>query len=263
MLGWLRRRRRRTVLMEAFPAEWRRVVDRIPVCAVLSPDERERLHAIVQVLMAEKRFEGCGGLALTDEMRVSICAQAALLVLELGVDAYAEVTSVLVYPTTYVAPRMRRDPIGILHGQGPLAGEAWPHGPVVVAWEHVEATAAAPERGDNVVMHEFAHHLDMQDGVADGVPPLERRVAGRVWAEAMRTAYEEVAHAAKAGAETLLDEYGATDPAEFFAVATTCFFTRPRALEDRHPSLYAVLRAYYRQDPAARREPAGRPRGGR
>ena len=130
---------------------------------------------------------------------------------------------------------------------------------MILAWDRIEADLARPESGRNVVLHEFAHRIDMENGDADGVPPLLRRVAPATWQSIMREEFAGLGRASRAGRPTLLDEYGATNPAEFFAVSTECFFTRPQALEERHPSLYAALRAWYGQDPAQRPEPVGRP----
>ena len=258
MFGFGRRRRRERLLAEPFPPEWRSIVDRVPVCAALPEDERVRLHGIASVLMAERRFEGCGGLALTEAMKVVVAAQSAVLLLGHDNDFWSDVSSILVYPTTFAEPGGAR-PIGRWdHRYGPRDGEAWPHGPVILAWDAIERDLAHPETGRNVVLHEFAHRIDMENGDADGVPPLLRRVQPATWQSIMREAYDGLARESKDGVPTVLDEYGATNPAEFFAVATACFFTRPRMLEDRHPSLYSALRAWYRQDPAERPEPAGR-----
>ena len=210
--------------------------------------------------MAERRFEGCGGLVLTEEIEIAILAHAALLLLGgHDNDYWADVSTILVYPTSFQLPSPRSRADVPPWERSPRVGEAWPHGPVILSWDSVTNDIARPESGRSVVLHEFAHRIDMENGVVDGVPPLLRRVAPATWQSIMKPEFDALTAASKRGAATLLDEYGATSPGEFFAVATECFFTRPRELEDRHPSLFAALRAWYRQDPAERPEPVGRP----
>jgi Mlc titration factor MtfA (ptsG expression regulator) len=255
LLSLLRRRRRRRLLATPFPPEWRRIVDAIPLCAVLDPADRRRHEDVLRVVATERRFEGCGGLVLEERMKVVVAAQAALLCLGIEHTWFSEVTSVLLYPTSMWSPWGRGDAGLGQGGRTPIDGQAWPHGPVILAWDRVEREAASTASGRNVVLHEFAHHLDAANGIVDGVPWLQRRVGIRRWASVLRPEFETLAAASAAGEATLLDEYGASDPAEFFAVAVECFFTRARELRERHRALYDVLSAWLGQDPAGRPAP--------
>jgi Mlc titration factor MtfA (ptsG expression regulator) len=257
MLHWLRERRRRKLLAAGFPAGWEAYI-RCNVAHYRWLDDRERKHLrdLVRVFVAEKHWEGCGGLALSDEMRVTIAAPACLLVLELPHELYRNVHSILVYPSTVVSPQRKLGafevPLKPVEGPLPILGQAQLRGPVILVWDAVKRTGRHPESGHNVVYHEFAHKLDMLDGRADGTPPLHGRAEYQRWARVCSRVYRALREQAERGSHSLLDTYGATSEAEFFAVATEEFFDRPPALRRRHPELYEVLRAFYRQDPAAR-----------
>ena len=204
------------------------------------------------MLVDEKDWEGCGGLEMTDEIRVTIAAQACLLILNIEHEYYRRVTSILVYPAAYkTMPSRGRDGV-IREGQANL-GEAWLRGPVVLSWDDARRGALDPKDGHNLVFHEFAHKLDMLDGAADGTPPLADQETLRQWVQTMTREFAALRDAAERGRKTVLDTYGATNPAEFFAVATECFFEKARQLRQRHPSVYELLKDYYQQDPAERR----------
>ena len=204
------------------------------------------------MLVDEKDWEGCGGLEMTDEIRVTIAAQACLLILNIEHEYYRRVTSILVYPAAYkTMPSRGRDGV-IREGQANL-GEAWLRGPVVLSWDDARRGALDPKDGHNLVFHEFAHKLDMLDGAADGTPPLADQETLRQWVQTMTREFAALRDAAERGRKTVLDTYGATNPAEFFAVATECFFEKARQLRQRHPAVYELLKDYYQQDPAERR----------
>jgi len=211
---------------------------------------------LTSVFLGEKNFEGAGGFELTDEVRVTIAAQACLLLLGRADDLtnlriYPGLDSVVVYPGEFVAPLEEYQPDGtVFDGEEERSGESWGHGAVVISWEDARAGAADPEDGWNVVLHEFAHQLDDEAGAADGAPLLPSREAQAEWTRVMSREYEEFTAKVDGNRRVLLDEYAAEDPAEFFAVATEFFFEKPRALKKAHPDLYAQLRALYRQDPA-------------
>ena len=270
MLGFFRKSRRTKLRAEPLPEEWLRILERnVSLYGTLPPDDRRELQGHIQVFLAEKEFEGCGGLEITDEIRVTIAAQACVLLLHREADYYPGLHTILVYPSTYVAHARRWSESGVVT-EGPQVrlGEAWRHGPVVLAWDEVEADAADVRDGHNVVFHEFAHKLDEEDGVHDGVPDLPRRSMYLAWARVLGREYEHLRRDAERGRPTVLDKYGAENPTEFFAVATECFFTTPAQLRRRHPELYAELAEFYRQDPAlsaeAQEAPAPvRPRTGR
>lgn len=247
-----RRRRRERLRAGPFPEEWETILRRnVPLYGRLDEADREELREHILVFLAEKRFEGCGGLALTDEIRVTIAAQACLLLLHRETDDYPRLVTILVYPHAYVAHS--RQPIGggvVLEGEVARLGEAWRDGVVVLAWDDVLAGAADIHDGHNVVLHEFAHQLDQEDGDADGAPILERRSRYVAWARVLGAEYEQLRRDTAHGRRSVLDDYGATNPAEFFAVATECFFEKPIQLRKRHPALFEELRDFYRFDPS-------------
>ncbi|HEB90992.1 MAG TPA: zinc-dependent peptidase [Deltaproteobacteria bacterium] len=259
LFHWLRERRRRRLLAEPFPEAWNEIIRRnVAHDAWLDEGERRLLRDLLRVFIHEKNWEGCGGLELSDEIRVTIAAQACLLILNLPHDAYRRVRTILVYPSTVVAPprplRAFEVPTAPVQGPRPILGEAWLRGPVILVWDAVRRTGRHPESGHNVVYHEFAHQLDLLDGLADGTPPLHDREEVRRWAEVCSREYLALRDRVARGKPSLLDAYGATNEAEFFAVATEEFFDRPVPLRTRHPQLYEVLQGFYRQDPAARVE---------
>ncbi|MCA8926289.1 MAG: zinc-dependent peptidase [Planctomycetes bacterium] len=252
MLGWWRRRRWRRLRAQPFPPSWVAIVERnVPFVRRLPEADRRELEGHVLVFLAEKSFEGCGGLELDDEVRVTIAAQACVLLLHREADYFPRVSSVLVYPSGYVTPDEEELPDGtVVAGEDLRDGESWDSGAVVLAWDASLAGAVGPRDGDNVILHEFAHQLDQASGEADGLPPLPRRSMYRTWAEVCAREFAALERAAERGRPTVLDPYGAEHPAEFFAVATEAFFERSGELRRRHPELYALLREYYCQDPA-------------
>ena len=254
VFSWWRRRRRTRIVAEPFPGEWEEIVRRnVSQFAELTESQQERLRRWVQVFVAEKYWEGCRGLETTDEVKVTIAAQAGRLVLGMENEYFERVMTVLVYPSDYYAQERRPGPAGtVIEGPDHRLGEAWHQGPVILSWPSVLAAGRQRNRGQNVVLHEFAHVLDMMDHDIDGVPPLDSPEQYRTWDEVMRVEYERLVRRAEQGRPTLLDHYGAVDEAEFFAVATECFFERGVELAERHPQLYEILRGFYRQDPAAR-----------
>lgn len=258
MFGFFERRRRERIRAEPFPAEWRAILERrFPLYGRLAPEDRSELEGHVQVFLREKSFEGAGGLEITDEVRVTVAAQACVLLLHRDTDYYPRMRSVVVYPAAYVAEHRSAAGGIVTEGRQTRLGESWSSGAVVLSWSDVRAGARDLRDGHNVVFHEFAHQLDLEDGGVDGVPELEGGSAYRAWARVFSAEYLELRADAKRGRRSVLDDYGATDPAEFFAVATEAFFEKPLALRRKHPELYAELAAFYRQDPAGDAAPAG------
>jgi len=238
------------------PDSWYGVVEHdVPLARWLSAEERERLLRLVQVFLTEKHFEGCGGLTVTEDMKVRIAAEACLLLLNLEGPCYPTLRTVLVYPRGFV-PKFAGSPgTGeIARSPVPLIGESWGDGVVVISWDDAVRGARYPADGDNVVLHEFAHQLDAEDGAADGAPILAPG-ALRTWGGVLSEEYERLRRDAADDRRSALDEYGATNKAEFFAVATEAFFEKPVQLEREHPALYTQLRQFYRQDPARRVAP--------
>lgn len=250
----LRKWRRRRLEKLAFPAGWLSVLrERVPYYRVLSRTEQDQLQKLIRVFLAEKKFEGCDGLEMTDEIRVTITAQACILLLNREHDYYAGLHSILVYPSSYLAPSRRVDAAGVVHeGDEGRLGEAWLRGAIILSWDDVRRDSADFQNGHNVTFHEFAHQLDQQDGSFDGAPLLEKRSHYRSWARVLLKEYQALGEAAERGQDTLIDQYGATNPAEFFAVITEAFFETPKALKEKHPELYAELQKFFHQDPLAR-----------
>jgi MtfA peptidase len=263
-LGFFKQRRRKRLLSTPFPTAWQEIIERnVRFHASLPNADRHELQGLVQIFLAEKTFEGCGGLELTDEIKVTIAAQACLLLLHRQTDIYPRLDTILVYPSAYLARAVK--PIGgpmVLEGESARLGESWSSGVVVLSWNDVRAGAFDIHDGQNLVLHEFAHQLDREDGAINGTPLLEQRSQYLAWARVLSTEYERLRRDTQAGRSTVLDEYGATDPAEFFAVATECFFEKPRVLKKRHPALYEELKTFYRQDPARLLPTSPSPTGG-
>jgi MtfA peptidase len=253
VFAYLKRRRRRKIAERPFPDTWLRVLRRkVAYYARLTPDEQAQLRRHIQIFLNEKNFEGCGGLKITDEIRVTIAAQACLLLLNRETDYYPGLSSVVVYPDAFLAPVRRTIDGGVqLEGEEVRLGESWGMGTVVLAWEEVLYGATEIDDGENVVLHEFAHQLDNEDGEANGVPRLANG-GYRAWAKVLSREYRQLIEDVERHRPTVVDEYGTEDPAEFFAVITETFFERPKDLQSHHPELYALLKEFYRQDPAAR-----------
>lgn len=253
MLSFLKRWRREKVLVEPFPEAWEKILrDNVALVHTLSGEERATLEDAIRIFVAEKSWEGCGGLAMTDEIQVTIAAQACLMLLGLEHDYFSSVESIVVYPQGFVVKEREVDGYLVTEGTEERIGEAHKMGLVVLAWDEVLQDARDPGAGTNVVFHEFAHQLDMLDGEADGTPPLPDGASYQAWREVMGREFDRLREESDRGEDTLLDAYGATDPGEFFAVASECFFDQPEDLADEHPALYRILRDYYHQDPAAR-----------
>jgi Mlc titration factor MtfA (ptsG expression regulator) len=262
MFHWLRDHHRDEVRKRPFPPEWDSFVRaNVAHYSMLDDAERTELCATMQVFLEEKHWEGCGGLDLTDEIRVTIAALACLLQLGLPHDYYRNVESILVYPSTVVPPEYQPGVFESIAGpvdtSTPILGQAFARGPVILVWDAVLHGARHPEQGHNVVYHEFAHKLDMLDGAADGTPAFADRDQLAEWVTVCSREFLRLRRLAEEGHKTFLDAYGAKNEAEFFAVATEEFFDRPLALRQHAPDLYRVLSAYYCQDPAGRVKRAG------
>jgi len=249
-VGWLTDWRRKRVLQKhrMDDALWRKVTGKLGFLKQLSPAENEKLKTLVILFLAEKQFSGAHGLSITEAVRVSIAAQACLPILELGLDWYAGWTGIVVYPGDFRVRRSELDEDGVLHEwDDELAGEAMPGGPVVLSWD-----AAANDPWMNVVIHEFAHKLDMLSGEPNGMPPLHAGMDRRKWSAALGEAFRGFCDALERGKETWLDPYAAEHPSEFFAVISEAFFREPGETRRHYPDFYEQLSLFYRQDPAAR-----------
>jgi hypothetical protein len=238
---------------DPIPAAWPELVPRqVPLVACLPAHDRERLFRLMQLFLREIPIEGCSGLEVTDEIRVTIAAQACLLLLNMRYPRYTNVRRILIYPSSFVPRTVELHPTGqIVSPEAPLDGEAWQTGVVVLGWDAVQHGTLMPMDGSNVVVHEFAHMLDAEDGSMDGIPVLDSGSAYRAWGALLSAQFAEHVERAERGESTVLDPYGAENRAEFFAVATETFFEQPTALRREHPELYALLVEFFRLDPAA------------
>jgi len=242
--------RRQRIGQRPFPAAWRDIVRRhVPLARELPAAQHLRLKKHIQVLLAEVPFIGCAGLEIGDEMRVTVAAQAAFLLLGRG-GSFGNLREVLVYPGHFVVPRSEAGAAGVVHGgRDVLAGQSWQRGQVIVAWDSVLDGAADPHDGANVVMHEFAHQLDQDTGAANGAPYVGRGSLQQAWARVMNQEFDALNSRLARAEPGLIEPYAATSPAEFFAVTTELFFERPDALAAERPALYEQLKRCYRLDP--------------
>jgi Mlc titration factor MtfA (ptsG expression regulator) len=258
VLAWLllppvlaARRRRKLVERSLSAAERALLAGTWPGYSRVPGNLAPQLDALTAVFLGEKEFIGCGGLVVTPAMRLSIAAQACLLELGHGRRPYEDLRSVLVYPSQFVVPDRWQDADGIVTEEElVLAGQAWDVGRILLSWKDIE-DAGRDGEAYNVVIHEFAHYLDLEDGEADGIPRLGSPAARGRWAGVLRAEFGRVQRAVERGEKSFLDEYAAEDEAEFFAVASEAFFERPLDFVSRMPGLYGELRAYYGLDPAA------------
>jgi len=248
MLG-SKARRRDKLRKQPFPDDWRRFLQgSVPLYRALPTADREELHGNVQVLFAEKHFEGAGGLDVTEPMRLAVAAQASVLLLHRVTDYFPKLVSIVFYPGEYdVREEVQSDDGLIEVVDESRVGESWQAGALVLSWEDV--LADLEDETQNVVLHEFAHQLDAEDGTLNGTPILADRELSQRWPAAMSAAFERLVATVDRQLETVLDPYGAEDPAEFFAVASETFFLNPTGLLTEEPDLYELLRAFYRQEP--------------
>jgi len=237
---------------EPIPTNWPQLVgNRVPLVARLSSTDQDRLYHIMQLFLKEVPFEACGGLELRDEIQVTIAAQACLLLLKMLYPRYKRVRRVLVYPFAFV-PKTQHlyDPNQPPTPDQPAAGQAWLDGVVVLGWEEVKDGAQASDDGHNVVFHEFAHMLDAEDGKMDGIPVVDSRASYHTWVTQWSAQFAEHVRRVEANESTVLDPYGVTNRAEFFAVAAEAFFEIPDQLRRDQPTLYALLTEFFKLDPA-------------
>ncbi len=234
-----------------FRKEWIALLEKNTPLYVRLPEElRLRLHERIGQFLATIRFEGCGGLELTEDMVLTVAAQACLLVVHREGKPYPKLKVVYLYPSTFRSVKKRVDALGIVtEEEVARLGESWERGTVVLAWDSVEQGARNITDANNVTFHEFAHQLDHEDGATDGAPGLPCRDSYRSWARVFQENYDEFLQQTEDGKKTVLDSYGATNPAEFFAVATETFFEKPRQLARKMPDLYDEMRKYYQLDP--------------
>ncbi len=246
-----RRWQRNRIAHQPFPATWRAILQRrVPFIRRLPVDLQLQLKQHIQVFLAEKPIIGCGGMRVTDEVRVTIAAQACLLLLNRPNHYFPNLRQVLVYPEAFVVDRVHPGGGGVLQEQRRvLSGESWSQGQVILSWADTLEGAAADDDGHNVVLHEFAHQLDQETGSANGAPWLGSARRHARWARIFNREFQRLRQAADLGLPTLMSSYGATDPAEFFAVATEVFFEQAPRLAAESPELYRELSEFYRVNP--------------
>ena len=224
---------------------------RFPFTRLLSLEEQGRLRELAILFLHEKRFSAAHGLTLTDPMRLHVAVQACTPILNLGIEYYRGWSEIIIYPAGFVPRHQYTDELGIVHqGDEPYAGEAWLQGPVILSWADI-AEAEYPD-GVNVVIHEFAHKLDMLNGGANGYPPLHKEMNRQMWVQVMSVAYEEFCGRVDSSEDTAIDPYASESPAEFFAVMSEAFFELPDVVQDEYPAVYEQLARFYRQDPLLR-----------
>jgi Mlc titration factor MtfA (ptsG expression regulator) len=245
LFDWLRPKK-----VAAIPAPlWASTLAALPFLAALSDDEKKTLKTLAESFLAEKEFSTGGGLVLSDEICVAIAAQGCLPILHLGLAAYGDWLGIIVYPDEFVVPRQQEDEVGIVHEYADvIAGEAWQGGPLIISWHDVQMAGD----GYNVVIHEFAHKLDMLNGEADGMPALHSGISRETWENVFFAAYDDFCRRVDSGEETIIDPYASEHPAEFFAVLSESFFELPDVVVAEYPALYELLQRYYRQDPLVR-----------
>lgn len=244
MFRWWREHKRKRVLDQPFPRQWQEILhENVWQYRHLALPARDKLHATIKIMAAEKHWEGCRGLDVDDEMRVTIAGHASLMLLGTSDYYFDDVRSILIFPAAFE----REISNGLVSDSETRAGEAWQGGPIVLSWRDVQQDNAG--NGYNIVVHEFAHHLDGIDGEMGGTPIFEEESDQRAWAEVMAVEYRELCDAASQGRWTVLRHYGAKNQAEFFAVASESFFESPERLKAAHAELFELLLRFYRVDP--------------
>jgi hypothetical protein len=245
------RYRRKKIDTSPFPASWLKILRRsLPIYKTMWPDQQQQLRQLIKRFVDTKDFVGCAGQRIDDEVRVTIAAHACLLLLNRPSHEYQELRSVLVYPSTFKVKHDKHDEFGLVTaGEHFLIGESWSNGKVILAWDSVQQSVSNFADGQNVVLHEFAHQLDHESGTTNGAPLLYNKGAYGDWSRIFSDEFTHLQQASAAQQQTLIDAYGASNPAEFFAVVTETFYERPHALAARHAELFEALKFYYRVDP--------------
>lgn len=250
---YLKRRHREKLMQEQLPAEYLEILEKhVALYSILPENLKKELHGRIAIFLDEKEFEGCGGLEITDRVRVTIAAFACMLLLNKNFDYYPGLNSILVYPDAYVASDSKSSLGGVLvvEKESARLGESWTHGNLVLSWQQIENEAGDIHRHQNVILHEFAHQLDQLDGYADGTPPLPDKGIYPEWRNVMTREYNHLCEEAEHAVKDVIDWYGATNPAEFFAVTSESFFCNPIALKRAHEKLYELFMEFYQLNPA-------------
>ena len=246
-----KKHRYQQAINQPFSDEYKSILaNRLPIYEKLPEQLKSNLHQHILCFLYSKNYVGCNGLIITDEMRVVIAAEACLLILNRPSTCYAALKWIYVYPSVFVAKQAQRNEYGIVSTKKRhLLGESWENGKVILAWDSVESGMADFSDGHNVVLHEFAHQLDQENGSANGAPLLYTKDSYRIWSKVFSDEFNALQHSLATGHHSLIDSYGATNPAEFFAVVTEVFFERASSLQKSHPELFQLLYDYYQLDP--------------
>jgi Mlc titration factor MtfA (ptsG expression regulator) len=246
-----REHQRDKIKNQPFKKQWRKIIQqRMPYFKQMPTDLQLQLKQHIQVFLAEKNFIGCNGVKITDEIRITVAAQACLLLLNRKTDYYPKLKTILVYPRAFIKNQQSIGADGVQYVKRvTLSGESWDFGKVVLSWQDTLDGAQITDDGRNVVIHEFAHQLDQESGKANGAPILGKNQSYQCWSEAFLSQFEQLRMQAKTGKPSLFDYYGATEPAEFFAVASEVFFEQAKQLHHEHSALYRQLQQYYQVDP--------------
>ena len=261
-LAWLiwsrlQRARRNKLFIKPLPPEWIQLLEtNVALVALLPEDLRKELHGRINIFLDEKEFIGCAGLEISDEIRITIAGNACLLLLKRDKRCFPGFTSILVYPDTYVSKQVQYDGMVAVNKDSVRAGESWHRGPIVLSWTDVMRGSLNHSEGHNVVLHEFAHKLDEANEIMDGLPVLRDSSDYAEWAEVLSKEYESLLIRVEKRSNTVIDEYGAVSPPEFFAVATESFFEKPTQMKKKLPDLYRQLKRFYNMDPASWRKPS-------
>jgi Mlc titration factor MtfA (ptsG expression regulator) len=246
LVKWQRDR----LMAKQFPKSWLSIIEsNLSIYKSLTSEQQKELLGYIQVFLKEKQFIGCLGLQITEEIKVTIAAIACLLLFGDRKTYFPNLRSVLVYPHAYIVNELIMNSYVVEERRVARLGESWTRDQLVLSWEQIQQDVLNWKDGHNVILHEFAHQLDQEDGQAEGVPILPRVLDYEVWKQVMSAEYLQLCDRVENGQKTVLDNYGATSPAEFFAVATETFFEKPKQLNQKHEVLYEILQRYYRLDP--------------
>lgn len=248
----LQRSRRNNLFLKPLPPDWIQILEKnVSIYSLLPQNLREELHGRINIFLDEKEFIGCAGLQISNEIRVTIAGNACILLLKRDKRCFPRFTTILIYPDTYVSREVKSDGLVVVHEESVRAGESWYRGPVVLSWADVMRGSLNNSDGHNVVLHEFAHKLDEENEIMNGLPVLRDSSHYAEWAEVLSKEFDSLLIRIDRGTNSVIDAYGAVSPSEFFAVATESFFEKPLLMKNKLPDLYQQFRRFYNLDPAA------------
>ena len=248
----LQRSRRNNLFLKPLPPDWIQILKKnVSIYSLLPQNLREELHGRINIFLDEKEFIGCAGLQISNEIRVTIAGNACILLLKRDKRCFPRFTTILIYPDTYVSREVKSDGLVVVHEESVRAGESWYRGPVVLSWADVMRGSLNNSDGHNVVLHEFAHKLDEENEIMNGLPVLRDSSHYAEWAEVLSKEFDSLLIRVDRGTNSVIDAYGAVSPSEFFAVATESFFEKPLLMKNKLPDLYQQFRRFYNLDPAA------------